>query len=289
MSRLHSQLVTLIAALSTAVCAAGQVQAEPIELDTPAGIARGWLATVDLADPAVDVRTLVRQTDSDGVAELVSPEAWLTGDGYDLVVNANFFGATGDGAARIVGLSVSDGVVVSRPRTFDGRYHPALVIGDNGRAKIGLFGTDAVSGAREAVAGVGGSATSALPGTLLVDDGLNLGETARVQPTTRRPRTAIGVSEDGEALFIIVVDGRQDGWSVGVTLPELADLLIDRGAWDAVNLDGGGSSAFIWRQGDQVLSNRPSDGGYRSVAVSLGVRVGVRAVENASASQADKE
>lgn len=275
----------LIAALCTPVCAAGQVQAEPLEVDTPAGMARGWVATVDLADPAVDVRTLVRQTESDGVATLVSPKAWLAGDGFDLVVNANFFGAAGDGTARIVGLCVSDGVVVSGPRSFEGRHDPALVIGADGRAKIGAFGTDAVSGTREAVAGVGGSGTSAVVGTLLVDDGVNVGETARVQPMARHPRTAIGVSEDGEAVFIVVVDGRQDGWSVGVTLPELAELLIERGAYDALNLDGGGSSAFLWRQGDQVLSNRPSDGEYRPVAVSFGVRV----VESASASQVNRE
>jgi hypothetical protein len=76
---------------------------------------------------------------------------------------------------------------------------------------------------------------------------------------------------------IIVVDGRAPQWSVGVTLPELADLMIERGAYDAINLDGGGSSSFVYRwspvQPGATWTNRPSDGRFRPVANHLGVRV----------------
>jgi exopolysaccharide biosynthesis protein len=92
----------------------------------------------------------------------------------------------------------------------------------------------------------------------------------------RHPRTAAGVSRDGRTLLLVVVDGRQDGWSVGVTLPELARILLDAGAWNAVNLDGGGSSALWYRasgESDGRILNRPSDGRVRPVASHLGVRV----------------
>jgi uncharacterized lipoprotein YddW (UPF0748 family) len=93
----------------------------------------------------------------------------------------------------------------------------------------------------------------------------------------RNPRTAAGVSEDGQTLVLMVIDGRQPGWSEGVTLPQLADLMIEFDAHNAVNLDGGGSSSFVYDDNfndDQLThENRPSDGAHRPVANHLGVRI----------------
>ncbi len=71
----------------------------------------------------------------------------------------------------------------------------------------------------------------------------------------RAPRTAIGLSENGDVL-LVVIDGRQPEWSAGVTLPELADLFTAQGAVCALNLDGGGSSTMIIQN---EIVNRPSD------------------------------
>ncbi|PWF48741.1 phosphodiester glycosidase family protein [Massilia glaciei] len=68
------------------------------------------------------------------------------------------------------------------------------------------------------------------------------------------PRTAVATLKGG-AMLIIVVDGRSSH-SRGVTLDELADMLVELGAWEAVNLDGGGSSAMVV---NGVVANRPSD------------------------------
>ena len=54
----------------------------------------------------------------------------------------------------------------------------------------------------------------------------------------------------------MTVDGRRPGWSAGVTLPEAARLMRALGARDALNLDGGGSTAMTVR--GRVV-NRPSD------------------------------
>ena len=115
------------------------------------------------------------------------------------------------------------------------------------------------------------------PGTLLVENGQDRGATAQVSPSERHPRTAAGVSRDGRTLLLIVVDGRQPGWSIGVTLPELAQMMLGAGAWNAVNLDGGGSTAMWHREPGATAGhvlNRPSDGHVRPVANHLGVRVG---------------
>lgn len=92
----------------------------------------------------------------------------------------------------------------------------------------------------------------------------------------RHPRTAIGYTEDAETLFLITVDGRQPGYSEGMTLEELADFMLDKlaeytrsgdNAYQALNLDGGGSTTMVVRQ--QVV-NRPSDApGEESVANAL--------------------
>jgi hypothetical protein len=71
----------------------------------------------------------------------------------------------------------------------------------------------------------------------------------------RHPRTGIAFSSDSTVLFFITVDGRQDA-SVGMTLPEFADLMISLGAHQGLNLDGGGSTAMVV---DGQLVNRPSD------------------------------
>jgi exopolysaccharide biosynthesis protein len=73
--------------------------------------------------------------------------------------------------------------------------------------------------------------------------------------TDRHPRTAIALLKSGK-LLLVTVDGRQPGISVGMALPTLAELLLELGAVDAINLDGGGSTTMVVR--DKVV-NRPSD------------------------------
>lgn len=78
----------------------------------------------------------------------------------------------------------------------------------------------------------------------------------------RHPRTAIGKTKDGD-LWLVVVDGRQPGVSMGASLAEMASLMQHLGCDEAVNLDGGGSSAInIFG----LTLNRPSDGKERPVA-----------------------
>ena len=84
----------------------------------------------------------------------------------------------------------------------------------------------------------------------------------------RHPRTAAGISEDGETLILVVVDGRSSS-SAGMTVAELRDLMRDLGAWDATNLDGGGSST-MWIDAYGTV-NDPSDGSPRTVGNHLGI------------------
>ncbi len=82
----------------------------------------------------------------------------------------------------------------------------------------------------------------------------------------RHPRTAIAKLKDGRIL-LATIDGRQPGVSVGMTLAELASLLLEFGAVDGINLDGGGSTTMVI---NGKLVNAPSDQtGERAVSDAL--------------------
>jgi hypothetical protein len=80
---------------------------------------------------------------------------------------------------------------------------------------------------------------------------------------TRHPRTGVGFSRDGSTVYLVTVDGRQQS-SVGMSLVEFGDLMMELGCYQALNLDGGGSTTMVV-VGKVV--NAPSDAsGERPVA-----------------------
>jgi len=90
------------------------------------------------------------------------------------------------------------------------------------------------------------------------------------------PRSAVGISRNGKQLILLTIDGRQPGYSEGATTGETAEWLRKLGAYNALNLDGGGSSALVIEgpDGAPVVLNRPCGsppGTQRRVANHLGV------------------
>jgi hypothetical protein len=100
-------------------------------------------------------------------------------------------------------------------------------------------------------------ATDSIGGSpILVRDGRRwFGDEDRELYRLRHPRTIAGWNSAGD-LLLVTVDGRQPGYSLGMTMVEAAQLMIDLGADEAINLDGGGSTTFV--VGGSVV-NRPSD------------------------------
>lgn len=92
---------------------------------------------------------------------------------------------------------------------------------------------------------------------------------------TAAVRTAAGTGSDGTRLLLLALDGGT-GFRSGLTVAELAGLMRDLGASDAVNLDGGGSSTLVARpDGATKVSvlNHPSGGGQRPVPNGIGLFV----------------
>ena len=85
------------------------------------------------------------------------------------------------------------------------------------------------------------------------------------QIAPRHPRTAIGQLADGRILMV-VVDGRQSGYSVGMTTFEMALTMVRLGAVRAMQLDGGGSSTLAF---EGTVLNSPSDGRERAISTAL--------------------
>lgn len=138
-------------------------------------------------------------------------------------------------------LLTPDTLVLALPRSWEKRWRSAgLVTG--AVVQLALRTVPDLKGARLALGG----------GPALLRDGQR---TDFRSERVRHPRTAIGWNRD--EFFLVQVDGRQPGLSVGMTLTELADYLQKLGCTEALNLDGGGSST-LWADG-QVMNN-PSEG-----------------------------
>ena len=139
----------------------------------------------------------------------------------------------------ILGLSLSRGQRYSPPNRWD-----ALLISRDRRAWIARAPVDT----RKAWNGLSGYRA-------LLVRGKNRGTRDDLHP-----RSAVGVSRDGRQLLLMTVDGRQPGYSEGLTTAETAERMKQLGAEDALNLDGGGSTTLViqGRDGKPEILNRPS-------------------------------
>jgi len=102
---------------------------------------------------------------------------------------------------------------------------------------------------------------------------LKNGEICIKQNKSRHPRTAIGFDKNREVVTMVVVDGRQKGYSEGVSLYELAEIMKSCGCFEAINLDGGGSSIMIANENSLSKTiNKPSGKTHRPIPVMIGIR-----------------
>jgi hypothetical protein len=106
-------------------------------------------------------------------------------------------------------------------------------------------------------------------GPVLVRDGAPVYRSNEAFTTSqlapRGPRTAVGQRADG-GIVLLTTDGRQPGFSVGMTNFELAQALVRFGAVRGMGLDGGGSSTLAF---EGTVLNSPSDGRERAVSTAL--------------------
>jgi hypothetical protein len=88
----------------------------------------------------------------------------------------------------------------------------------------------------------------------------------------RHPRTALGIDKEEKYAYLVTVDGRTTE-SVGLLQSELAELLLELGCFNVINLDGGGSTEMVvdlHNTQDYTVVNNPSDGSERYVVSGFG-------------------
>ncbi len=205
---------------------------------------------VDLNAPGVRIRcTPLRE-------RWKSTSAYAHDAGLAAAVNGGFWGLFGQGAQ---GMTAGNGQIWGA----DDEELGFFAVSQNGRGWVSRP-ADVVEGSRRLI-------TDAVSGRPMVVDRGRMSEELYTfaRTWTREPRTAVGVSEDGRKVILVTVDGRR-ATSHGGTLEEVAQLMIELGAFRAINLDGGGSSTmFIGAEGGVV--NRPSRGWEREVVNHIGV------------------
>ena len=236
-----------------------------------------YVATADLNNPDVVVQTsyrnqyndgngMMRVTDQIAYANDFYSDASKSGDRfiseyYNVVAgcNASFFNMS---TGQPTGVCILDGQSISAsPKS----YPCFFMVDNNGVAsvhKIADYDACLASGISQAVAG----------SQLLVWEGVdvtaNIGGDYNVD---RHSRTCIGVTSDNKVV-IMTLDGRQEPFSCGGSMHELAQIMLEADCVAAINLDGGGSSTFATRpEGENSVRvvNRPSDGSERSVSSGI--------------------
>ncbi|HEX8521158.1 MAG TPA: phosphodiester glycosidase family protein [Tepidisphaeraceae bacterium] len=241
-----------------------------------------YVTTIDLTDPNVQVRVSRGGADPDGEGKwqttLMRPTKIADREGFDVVINGDFFhhlsGKDAEGAAAlkefksgipalVLGFAETDGEVWSKAE----KPSHALLISRDKKISVAKI-EDVPADAYQAIGAH----------DLLVRDGKNVAPPADKPGFARgpHPRTAVGVKDGGKTLVLVVVDGRKKGKATGMSLPDLANVMIKYGAQTAVNFDGGGSSVMAVRDPQSkkmVILNHPSDGQERSVGNVLGVSV----------------
>ncbi|WP_246064455.1 phosphodiester glycosidase family protein [Nonomuraea longispora] len=178
-----------------------------------------------------------------------------------------------EGATSVAEVVMKDGVVTEVRTSAGTGPIPAgtsVLLGRDAGAEAlsALEQGDRVDVKYQPKASDGSTVKAAVGGNwVLVKDGAAQNST----DTSAHPRTAVGFSADGRKMYLLTVDGRQAD-SRGVTLNELAAMMVELGAANALNLDGGGSSTMLAREpgsADVQVENSPSDGGERHVPNGL--------------------
>lgn len=235
------------------------------------------IVKIDLRDKRLQFFVTPGEKTAKGEIRAMTTSAFLTKFDLNIAINGSFFYPfysnypwdyyphVGD-TVNVLGLASSNGKIYSEPQVG---FAPVFISKDN---RISFETTKY-------------PIYTALSGqTMLLKQGkvlISASEKARPYP-----RTAIALNKHQDTLLMIVIDGKQPGYSEGATLLELALIIQAYDGYTALNLDGGGSSTMVMQsqQGHVQLLNSPSHtrlpGRERPVANHLGVKILQRSVEN---------
>jgi hypothetical protein len=264
MARYHCVSLLLASLVLGPVASAEEHRAQPfvgvtlrgLVLDRPRPLAI-WVAEIDLTAKGISFRVTPGNGDPNGSAA-GDPNAettrqstleFLKEQKAQLAINATFFGMSARDTDNL-GLVVSAGERVS---PFRGAW-PSINLSWDNQARI-------VRGEHDTYQITSPSPHEKLYNALTGSDQIVTNGQAtpdnRVFSTALHPRTAIGYTADNQ-LILATVDGRQPGVSEGMSLLELANLMLRFDCVQALNLDGGGSTTMVIADPEPRVLNTPS-------------------------------
>jgi hypothetical protein len=203
-------------------------------------------------DPTIDgIEWMVTPANGDAVArETTRQTTWDFADAHALsvAINAHFFSPwpAEDPWADVLGASMSDGDGYSE---CSAQWDEVLMV--DGAGRVSIRTCDEYTELLSSPAADDRPRNAIGTNDRIVTDGVVTANWEELHP-----RTAVGINGSGQ-LLLLVADGRQDGVSEGLTTPEVAEILIEFGATQALNLDGGGSTTLVVSDPDTRVVNRP--------------------------------
>lgn len=213
------------------------------------------IVTIDLTAPGIGVLvTPGMPTPDNWETRARTTSEFASEFKLQLAINANYFFPFHEHSpwdfyphsgekVNVLGQAISQGFIYS-PAESD---WPVLCFDANNRAQI-LESGECPLGTVHAVAGSAIVVASGTPVAVSPDSPSN---------DTSYSHVAVAVDQLGQKLWLIVIDGKQPLYSEGVTLAELAEIVIELGAYTALNLDGGGSTTLVVanRRGPHLLNS----------------------------------
>jgi hypothetical protein len=235
-------------------------------IQASAGTAFGYVMQINLDAPGISFTTtpLTAGGSPGGSVETKSQTTaqFLQSTGAQVAINANTFNnccsTTTPTNQTLNGLAVSNGQLVSP----DVAGTADLLLTANNQASMVAGGTANLSDVSNAIAGFG----------YVVQNGKNVASSASGANTASDPRMLVGLSQNDQFLYLVAIDsGSSDGH--GVTGSEEANVMLDLGVYNAINMDGGGSTSMVVQDANgkpDVLEN-PFTGAERYDGNNLGV------------------
>ena len=227
---------------------------------------RAYIARIDLRAPGISLVTTPQSGPLNTTAQVLSQFA-IT-QKVRVAINANFFSPCCDVMVEpktVIGLLVSKGATVA----------PNSVVALNSPFVLALTKKNEAVIAPAAQIDLAKTYTAVAGSAIIVQNGVDNSANSPDQgdPGDPNPRTVVGLSKDNRYLYLVAIDGRVTGYSTGTTNTQSAALMLALNCYNALNLDGGGSTEMVYASkiGQPYIVNLPSDGWERYDGAALGV------------------
>ncbi|MFI4912605.1 MAG: phosphodiester glycosidase family protein [Sedimentisphaeraceae bacterium JB056] len=238
------------------------------------------IVKIDLGAEGISFKSTPSNGDAAGESNASKMTDFVNAQGAQIGINCGFFfWDSNAGGYDVMGYAASEGEVYSKFTAWSDWPTPYVSLNISSTNKADIIYPLPSFPIGGYVAPFGVQVYNAVAGSeWIVKDGVNNVSNWDIN-TALHPRSAGGITADNH-LILLTVDGRQEGFSEGMYVSEVADLLISLGAVQGINFDGGGSTAMAFADPLPRLVNVPINGGVAYSQRSTPNNLAVYAISN---------